>query len=135
MTNEELEARVNHPSWYTKHPSGIECIDLIEHLPANLSLAVKYLWRCGLKESEKPIRELKSARWYTERERQRIELFELSDDELELKTGLVWRMLARKVVAVDPNTTLAGYLDALIYYDFSEMLMEIDAAIGVIENA
>lgn len=132
MTSEDLNERVNHPSWYTKHPSGIECIELIEHLPANLANAVKYLWRCGLKTTETPLRELMSAKWYTDREIRRIELFEL-DDEPTPKTAVVWRALARQVVDVEPESTLSCYLDALLINDLDTMRTTIEIAIEEIE--
>jgi Protein of unknwon function (DUF3310) len=62
---------VNHPTHYNDHPSGVEAIDIIEEFPFNIGTAIKYLWRCGLKEA--PMRELKKARWYVEREIQRRE--------------------------------------------------------------
>ncbi len=40
---------VNHPPHYTQHPSGIECIEIIQWFSANIAAAVKYLWRAGLK--------------------------------------------------------------------------------------
>lgn len=57
---------VNHPKHYNSHPSGVECIDVVEHFPFNIGNAIKYLWRCGLKGDE--VEDLKKARWYIERE-------------------------------------------------------------------
>ncbi|MET9816904.1 DUF3310 domain-containing protein [Streptomyces sp. NPDC006355] len=62
---------VNHPSHYTSHPSGIECIQVTEHMNFNLGNATKYVWRAGLK-SNNPIQDLQKARWYIEREIQRL---------------------------------------------------------------
>lgn len=62
---------VNHPSHYTSHPSGVECIQVTEHMNFNLGNAVKYIWRAGLK-SDDPIQDLHKARWYIEREIQRL---------------------------------------------------------------
>lgn len=62
---------VNHPTHYNSHPSGIECIDVVEHMPFNVGNAVKYLWRAGLKDAV--IQDLKKARWYIDREIQRLE--------------------------------------------------------------
>lgn len=58
----------NHPTRYNAHPSGVECIDIVEHMPFNVGSAVKYLWRLGLKENENDINDLKKALWYVERE-------------------------------------------------------------------
>jgi hypothetical protein len=50
---------VNHPSHYNKHPSGIECKDVIEHFSYHLGCAVKYIWRCD--EKGLPIQDLEKA--------------------------------------------------------------------------
>jgi hypothetical protein len=60
---------VNNPPHYKSHPSGIECIEITEHMNFCLGNAIKYLWRCGLKDDE--IEDLKKAIWYIEREIQR----------------------------------------------------------------
>lgn len=62
---------VNHPSHYTSHPSGVECIQVTEHMNFNLGNATKYIWRAGLK-SESPIEDLKKAEFYIKREIERI---------------------------------------------------------------
>lgn len=57
---------VNHPKHYKGHPSGVECIQITEHMGFNLGNAVKYIWRCDLKKDA--IEDLKKAIWYLERE-------------------------------------------------------------------
>ncbi len=57
---------VNHPKHYTAHPSGIECIDVTEHMGFNLGNATKYIWRCD--EKLDAIEDLKKAVWYLNRE-------------------------------------------------------------------
>lgn len=126
--SEDPAERVDHPRHYKQHPSHIECIDLIEHLPANLANAVKYLWRCGLKQSEPPLRDLKSARWYTLREAERRDLYEL-DEEPEQKTDMLWRALAKKVCAADPESVLTNYLGYLLDDDLDSLTAVIDGAI------
>lgn len=69
---------INHPKHYTSHPSGVECIEVVEHLSFNVGNAIKYLWRCGLKVSptattiaemkEDELKDLQKAKWYIERE-------------------------------------------------------------------
>lgn len=61
-----------NPNHYRSHPSGVECIQITEHMNFTLGNAVKYIWRAGLK-SEDPIEDLKKARWYVEREIARLE--------------------------------------------------------------
>lgn len=57
---------INHPPHYTAHPSGIECIQITEHMGFNLGNAIKYIWRADLKGAS--IDDLKKARWYIDRE-------------------------------------------------------------------
>ena len=67
---ENKKDNVNHPEWYTKHPSGIECIEITRHYCFSIGNAVKYLWRAGLKKEmgledrEKEIEDLRKAIWY-----------------------------------------------------------------------
>lgn len=62
---------VEHPPHYTSHPSGIECIQVVEHMPFNTGNAVKYLWRAGLK-TEDLRTDLEKAIWYVNRELVRL---------------------------------------------------------------
>ncbi len=61
---------VNRPSHYLQHPSGVECIQITEHMNFNKGNAVKYIWRAGEKGSE--IEDLQKAKWYIEREIARL---------------------------------------------------------------
>lgn len=63
--------QVNKPAHYRSHPSGVECIEITEHMNFCLGNAVKYIWRAGLKTDD-PIVDLEKARWYIERELQRL---------------------------------------------------------------
>ena len=64
--DEEIVDIVNKPPHYTEHPSGIECIQVTEHMGFNLGNAIKYIWRCDLKQDA--IEDLKKAKWYIDRE-------------------------------------------------------------------
>lgn len=66
-----MKDNINHPSHYTSHPSGVECIQITEHMNFCLGNAVKYLWRAGLKDNA--LEDLKKAAWYINREIERIE--------------------------------------------------------------
>lgn len=74
-----MSDRVDHPDYYNKNKSGIECIDVIENYNLCIGTAMKYLWRAGLKKEEgisdkdKHIEDLKKAIWYIQREISRIE--------------------------------------------------------------
>jgi hypothetical protein len=62
---------INHPPHYKQHPSGIECIQITEHMNFNLGNAIKYIWRAGLKSSS-PVEDLRKAAWYINRELERL---------------------------------------------------------------
>lgn len=67
---EITEDNVNHPEWYTQHPSGVECIEITRHYCFSIGNAIKYLWRAGLKKDaslenkQKEIEDLDKAIWY-----------------------------------------------------------------------
>lgn len=63
--------KVNHPPHYNKHPSGVECIAVVEHYNFNLGNAIKYIWRAN--EKGALAEDLKKARWYLDREIKRLE--------------------------------------------------------------
>lgn len=80
LDKEEISTdNVNHPEWYTKHPSGIECIDIAKYYDFCIGNAFKYLWRAGLKkdasleDKQKEVEDLKKAIWYINK---KIELIE-----------------------------------------------------------
>jgi hypothetical protein len=57
---------VNHPKHYTTHPSGVECIQITEHMGFNLGNAMKYIWRAD--EKNNAVEDLRKAVWYVQRE-------------------------------------------------------------------
>lgn len=71
MSNTEFDP-IQKAAHYNLHPSGIECISLIEWMPANLANAWKYLHRQGKKESA--LQDLKKALYYTTREARRLRI-------------------------------------------------------------
>ena len=58
---------VNHPPHYTAHPSGIECIQITEHMDFLTGNTFKYLWRAGYKAGNSKLEDLEKAKWYLER--------------------------------------------------------------------
>ncbi len=75
MSEADLDAvftrdAVNHPQHYNAHPSGVECITIVEHMTFNLGNAVKYIWRAALKGAT--VEDLRKAVFYLEREIGRI---------------------------------------------------------------
>jgi len=61
---------VNHPAHYTSHPSGVECIQVTQHMNFCVGNAMKYLWRAGNKGDY--IEDLRKAKWYIEQEIARV---------------------------------------------------------------
>lgn len=56
---------INQPPHYTSHPSGVECIDVTEHMPFCEGNALKYIWRAGGKGDR--LEDLHKALWYIDR--------------------------------------------------------------------
>ena len=63
---------VNKPEHYNSHPSGIECIQITEHMNFCLGNAIKYIFRSGIKTND-PKTDLKKAIWYLQRELLRLD--------------------------------------------------------------
>lgn len=78
-------SRIDHPIYYNKHPSGIECIDIIRYYCFSIGCAIKYLWRAGLKSEEgmtdieKEIEDLKKAIFYINDRIKQLEKQEIQD--------------------------------------------------------
>lgn len=66
-----MSENVSHPKHYNNHASGIECIQVVEHMGFNLGNAIKYIWRCDDKHDA--IEDLKKAEFYIRREIERRE--------------------------------------------------------------
>jgi Protein of unknwon function (DUF3310) len=60
---------IDHPPHYDAHPSGVECIQITEHMGFNLGNVVKYVWRADLKGTAED--DLRKAAWYIARELKR----------------------------------------------------------------
>lgn len=74
----KVDSRVEHPSYYNAHPSGVECIDIVRYYNFNVGNVIKYLWRHGLKREEgmsdkaKALEDLRKARFYLDDEIKRL---------------------------------------------------------------
>lgn len=62
---------IEHPAHYTQ---GIECMDYIESHRLNYARGniIKYVTRAGLKDASKEVEDLEKARWYLDREIERV---------------------------------------------------------------
>ena len=61
---------VNNPPHY-QHPSGVECIEITEHLMCNRANAIKYAWRANDKGCTRE--DLQKCEWYIIREIKRLQ--------------------------------------------------------------
>lgn len=56
-----INDNVNHPKHYLSHPSGIECFDVIETTPNEVSNPIKYLYR---KDYKNGLEDVRKSLWY-----------------------------------------------------------------------
>lgn len=69
----ENSDNVSHPPHYASGWSnGAEVIDLTEHLSFCAGNVVKYVCRAGRKDPDKHVEDLEKARWYLDREIERV---------------------------------------------------------------
>lgn len=69
----ENSDNVSHPPHYADGWSnGAEVIDLTEHLSFCAGNVVKYVCRAGRKDPDKHVEDLEKARWYLDREIERV---------------------------------------------------------------
>jgi len=61
-----MKDAVNHPEHYISHPSGIETIQITEHMNFCLGNVIKYVLRAEYKGNK--LEDLKKAAWYLNRE-------------------------------------------------------------------
>lgn len=96
-----MKDNVNHPSHYTSHPSGVECISITEHYDFCVGNAIKYCWRAGLKQDtseiyttkkalrlakQKEIEDLKKAVWYLNKKISQLSAEDPITNQLDLFT-------------------------------------------------
>lgn len=99
---------VNHPPHYTAHPSGVECIQITEHMEFCVGNAVKYLWRAGLKggSSASEIQDLEKAAWYVQRRISKLKMDAARREKAESSYKKI------TVPAQNANETLAPSVSA-----------------------
>jgi len=74
---------VNNPKHYNSHPSGIQAIEVTEHMNFCLGNAIKYIWRADLKHDA--IEDLEKAAWYINREIERRATLLIKENAKKLK--------------------------------------------------
>jgi len=135
---ERVADNVNHPPHYNAHPSGIEAIDVCEHLSFCLGNAVKYVWRAGNKGDR--IEDLKKALWYLDREDRRHRSFWQTLVEWWAWSRMsfsreLWMIVARDVIkATEGPDLLAAVLGKLIDGDIEGARRSVAIAIDFAEE-
>ena len=105
-----MSNQVDHPQHY-QHPSGVEAIDICEHLGFNLGNAYKYLARAGKKGDAAT--DLRKAAWYLRREEDRLDKAGRGSGALGVRQEQ--REMARKVLVHGADTmSCRRFLIALI---------------------
>jgi len=95
---------VNHPAHYLTHRSGIECIQITEHLNFCLGNAMKYIWRAD--EKGDAINDLAKAIWYLEREITRRKA--LADINKAQLLGVIADCLGQGLVTKSDSSPMTG---------------------------
>ena len=90
---------VNHPSHYTSHPSGIECLEVTRQLGFDAGNAVKYVWRRHDKGTE--LQDLRKAEFYLRDA--------LVNSLLSLGVPTPAANLLRQVAGADPDPLAAEF--------------------------
>lgn len=119
------------------HYGGTQCMEIIEHMPTNVGLAVKYLWRLGQKDA--PRQELGKAIEYLRRElrmardpRNRWSVFGINPEDVADYRNRVDRYTMERFGADDWRQTT---VIMLMHYTVGGQSDCVDSAINDIEIA
>lgn len=101
---EPVHDEVNHPSHYTSHPSGVECIEIVRHMPFNVGNAIKYIFRRDNKDDRKT--NLQKAIWYINDEIRRRIFWEVPGEEKWYDTS-VSKLVQQVIMHENKNISYA----------------------------
>lgn len=123
------EDNVINPNHYKSHPSGIECIDVVEHMSFCLGNAIKYIWRAGQKDDI--FKDLRKAIWYINQEIDRLKRLgyhEEGDPKISLKEARAKRDKEEKRKVEDERDRLEelvqDYKRSSCYYDIIKKMVQ-----------
>jgi hypothetical protein len=121
-----MSEAVNHPQHYTSHKSGVECVDIAEHLGFCLGNALKYLWRSGKKGPADE--DVRKAVWYLRRYMQ-------SRERICEDPGMLWPVVAsiQKVLDVEGRNSPLGLMLAWLCGDspgLQELIARLEQSIA-----
>lgn len=90
---------VQRPKHYNDHPSGVECIEIMEHMTCNIGNAFKYAWRGGLKTDD-PLQDYEKSLWYLIREFERRPILAFTQRDVDrFREAMSIDNRARRVLA------------------------------------
>lgn len=128
-----------HPHHYNAHPSGVECLEIVEALPFNLGNAVKYAWRADLKGA--PVADLDKALFYLRRERRFASGFDKATYGFAIRTqATFYRHDVRQLLlhvsqhGVDPLRTIVDVLAMMLGGGIAPVA-GLDRCIAAVETA
>jgi hypothetical protein len=90
---------INNPPHYKSHPSGVECIQITEHMSFTLGNAMKYIWRAD--EKGTAIEDLKKAEFYIKREIERREAGDGIESAVQLESDEAQKVVDRMTAQVN----------------------------------
>jgi hypothetical protein len=113
---------VNHPKHYTSHASGIEAIEICEHLNFCIGNAVKYLFRVEYKGAA--AQDVQKSAWYLKRAVAGLADYSHPPNELVL----------RVCVAESEGSVLRDVLEALFVNDGNNYYVRVKKALARVER-
>lgn len=113
---------VNHPSHYTSHPSGVECLEITRHLQFDPGNATKYVWRADLKTGVSGVQDLLKSEFYLE-----DHLAEFGGQIIvpEATKDLIQAVRSSEVSLYFPEHPRVRYWDALLHESASEAVVSV----------
>lgn len=102
---------VSRPAHYNRHPSGIECIEITEHMNFVLGSAFKYMFRRENKGKE--LEDLKKAEWYIDWEIRRCFLKSESHLSVACDPQALEDLVAR-VTVHEQNKNIAAAMQLIV---------------------
>ncbi|AWY06533.1 nucleotide kinase [Gordonia phage Trine] len=113
---------VNHPSHYTSHPSGVECLHITRHLQFCPGNAVKYVWRSDLKDGVSGDQDLLKAEFYLEDHLAQAGAWITVPD---IAADLIRVVLAAEVKLYGPDHPRVRFWEALLAGSASQAVIEV----------
>lgn len=137
---DEIVANVGDDPINPAYYDGTACAEIIEHMPTNVGIAGKYIWRLG--EKDALVQECGKAAWYLHRQ---VNMHQLADNERSLfgfgrEVDRAWyrRMSNERINAAQKagklTTWRATAMSALVSYTITGETSFLHTVIGFLEG-